>query len=247
MKTLKKNEILKDLPTKRLNLDIFSELDSTNDEAKRIDINKDLHVIIAEKQTLGRGRQGKKWSSPNSGNIYMSICTENDLSSIPISLIAGLACKNAINKTSGKALIMLKWPNDILLNNKKIGGILVEIESYQKKIRTIVGIGINLNIKKEESWCGDLSECGLETKRNELINFILSEFIEISNNLNFNWLTEWKSSCIHMNKEITIEDTNSNQIKAIFKDIDEKGNAVIETDIGEEIITSGAISIKGVY
>ena len=129
MKTLKKNEILKDLPTKRLNLDIFSELDSTNDEAKRIDIQKDFHVIIAEKQTSGRGRQGKKWSSPDSGNIYMSICTENDLSSIPISLIAGLACKNAINKTSGKALIMLKWPNDILLNNKKIGGILVEIES----------------------------------------------------------------------------------------------------------------------
>jgi len=247
LKTLKKNEILKNLPTKRLDLHIFSEIDSTNDEAKRIDINKDFHVIIAEKQTLGRGRQGKKWSSPNSGNIYMSICTENDLSSMPISLIAGLACKNAIDKMSGQPLIMLKWPNDILLNNKKIGGILVEIESDQKKIRTIVGIGINLNIKKEESWWGDLSECGLETKRNELINFILSEFIEISNNLNFNWLTEWKNSCIHMNKEITIEDTNSNQIKAIFKDIDEKGNAIIETDIGEEVISSGEISIKGVY
>ena len=247
MKTLKKNEILKDLPSERLNLQIFSEIDSTNDEAKRIDINKDFHVIIAEKQTLGRGRQGKKWSSPNSGNIYMSICTENELSSIPISLIAGLACKNAIDKMSGQPLIMLKWPNDILLNNKKLGGILVEIESDQKKIRTIVGIGINLNIKKEASWWGDLSECGLETKRNELINFILSEFIEISNDLHFNWSNEWKNCCIHMNKEITIEDTNSHKIKAIFKDIDEKGNAVIETDIGEEIITSGEISIKGVY
>ena len=247
MKTLKKNEILKDLPTKRLNLHIFGEIDSTNDEAKRIDIHKDFHVIIAEKQTLGRGRQGKKWSSPDSGNIYMSICTENDLSSMPISLIAGLACKNAIDKMSSQSIIMLKWPNDILLNNKKIGGILVEKESNQKKIRTIVGIGINLNIKKEESWWGDLSECGFETKRNELINFILSEFIEISNGLHFNWLNEWKNSCIHMNKEITIEDTNSNQIKATFKDIDEKGNAVVETDIGEEIITSGEISIKGVY
>ena len=227
MKTLKKNEILKDLPIKRLNLHIFSEIDSTNDEAKRIDINKDLHVIIAEKQTLGRGRQGKKWSSPNSGNIYMSICTENDLSSMPISLIAGLACKNAIDKMSGQPLIMLKWPNDILLNNKKIGGILVEIESDQKKIRTIVGIGINLNIKKEESWWGDLSEFGLETKRNKLINFILSEFIKISNDLHFNWLNEWKNSCIHMNKEIMLENTNSFQKKGIFKYIDEKVNAII--------------------
>ena len=142
---------------------------------------------------------------------------------------------------------MLKWPNDILLNNKKIGGILVEIESDQKKIRTIVGIGINLNIKKEESWWGDLSEFGLETKRNKLINFILSEFIKISNDLHFNWLNEWKNSCIHMNKEIMLENTNSFQKKGIFKDIDEKGNAIIETDIGEEVISSGEISIKGVY
>ena len=244
---LKKNKILKDLPIKRLNLHIFDEIDSTNDEAKRIDMHKDFHVIIAEKQTSGRGRQGKKWSSPDSGNIYMSICTENDLSSMPISLIAGLACKNAIDKMSGQPIIMLKWPNDILLNKKKIGGILVEIESDQKKIRTIVGIGINLNIKKEESWWGDLSEFGLETKRNELINFILSEFIEISNDLHFNWLNEWKNSCIHMNKEIMLENTNSFQKKGIFKDIDEKGNAIIETDIGEEIISSGEISIKGVY
>tara|TARA_B100000941_G_scaffold241801_1_gene185493 strand:- start:1219 stop:1962 length:744 start_codon:yes stop_codon:yes gene_type:complete len=247
LKTLKKNEILKNLPKNRLNLDIFSEIDSTNDEAKRIDILKEFHVIIAEKQTLGKGRQGKKWSSPDSGNIYMTICTQNDLSSSPISLITGLACKNAIDEISGRSSIMLKWPNDILLNNKKVGGILVEIESEQKKIRTIVGIGINLNIKKEESWWGDLSEYGLETKRNELINLILSKFIETSNNIEFNWKDKWKNSCIHMNKEITLNDSNSYQKKVIFKDVDEKGNAIIETDSGKEIISSGEISIKGVY
>ena len=75
----------------------------------------------------------------------------------------------------------------------------------------------------------------------------MSEFIEISNDLHFNWLNEWKNSCIHMNKEIMLENTNSFQKKGIFKDIDEKGNAIIETDIGEEVISSGEISIKGVY
>ena len=247
MHKLNKEKILKNLPEKRLNISIFDEIDSTNDEAKRIDINKDFHVIIAEKQTSGRGRQGKKWSSPDSGNIYMSICTENDLSSIPISLIAGLACKNAINKTSGKALIMLKWPNDILLNNKKVGGILVETEVYEEKTRTIIGIGINMSIKKEESWWGDLSKFNIETKRNELINEILSEFIKISDNLNFNWIDEWRDSCIHINKEIKIQDGNSLEKKAIFKDIDTRGNAIIETKEGQKVITSGEISIKGVY
>ena len=61
-----------------VNLDIFNEIDSTNDEAKRIDITKDFHVIVAEEQIQGRGRLGKKWLSPNSGNIYMTISTSQN-------------------------------------------------------------------------------------------------------------------------------------------------------------------------
>ena len=139
------------MPSNRVNLKIYQEIDSTNDKAKKIKLQKDFHVIISEKQTKGRGRLGKKWSSPNSGNIYLTICTENDLSGAPISLITGLICKKAINKISNNSIIMLKWPNDILLNSKKIGGILVETEVCNKKIRTIIGIGINIKIKKEEA------------------------------------------------------------------------------------------------
>ena len=244
---LNKNKILKNLPLNKLKLDIYKEIDSTNEEAKRIEITQDFHVIISEKQTKGKGRLGKKWSSPNSGNIYMTICTENDLSKSPISLISALICKKAINKIANQELILLKWPNDILLNNKKVGGILVETEIYEENTRTIIGIGINISIKKEESWWGDLSKFNLETKRNELINQILSEFIKISDNLDFNWLDEWRDSCIHINKEIKIQDGDSLEKKAIFKDIDTKGNAIIETSEGQKVIASGEISIKGVY
>ena len=247
MKKLNKDKILHNLPSNKVNLKIYHEIDSTNDEAKRIELDKDFHVIIAEKQTKGRGRLGKKWSSPNSGNIYMTICTENDLSKLPISLITGLICKKAINKISNKPIIMLKWPNDILLNNKKIGGILVESEVYNKKIRTIIGIGINIKIKKEESWWGDLSEFSIEAKRNELINQILSNFIEKSDKLDFNWMDEWKNSCIHMNKKIKINDGNAFEKEAIFLDVDKNGNAIVKTDQGRELISSGEISIKGVY
>ncbi len=247
MEKLNKDKILQNLPANKVNLEIFNEIDSTNDEAKRIIVQNDFHVIIAERQTKGRGRLGKKWSSPNSGNIYMTICTENDHSNSPLSLVTGLICKRAINKISNKLLVSLKWPNDILVKDKKIGGILVEKEIQKEITRTIIGIGININIKKQESWWGDLSNYNLETKRNELINQILLEFISMSKNMNPNWMDEWRDSCIHMNKQIKIEVGNSSKKEAFFKDIDENGNAIIETDEGKKVMSSGEISIKGVY
>ena len=248
MNELNKDIILKDLPSKRLNLHIYDEIDSTNDEAKRIEGIKDFHIFITEKQTKGRGRHGKKWSSPNTGNIYMTISTSQNTSQInPISLISGLICKKAIDKLIRKPSIMLKWPNDILFNDKKIGGILVETEINKENIKTIIGIGINLNINKEESWWGDLSRFALESKRNELINLILAEFLNIFDNSYDNWVDDWKKSCIHINKEIEIYDGKRHQKKAIFKGIDSQGNAVIESNEGEEVIATGQISIKGVY
>ena len=248
MNELNKDIILKDLPSKRFNLHIYDEIDSTNDEAKRIEGIKDFHIFITEKQTKGRGRHGKKWSSPNSGNIYMTISTSQNTSQInPISLISGLICKKAIDKLIRKPSIMLKWPNDILFNDKKIGGILVETEINKENIKTIIGIGINLNINKEESWWGDLSRFALESKRNELINLILTEFLKIFDNSYDNWLHDWKKSCMHINKEIEIFDGENLQKKAIFKNIDAQGNAIIETKDGEEVISTGQISIKGVY
>ena len=230
-----------------VNLDIFNEIDSTNDEAKRIDIKKDFHVIVAEEQIQGRGRLGKKWLSPNSGNIYMTIATIKDLSFMPISLISGLICKNAINSFLNNSLIMLKWPNDIIYKKKKIGGILVETESSKDELRTIIGIGINFSIDKMESWWGDLSEFKLEYQRNHLINSILSEFIKIFENFSSDWKEQWMKSCIHMNKEIEIYKSESLQMKGMFKGIDDKGNAIVETKDGLETIVSGEISIKGVY
>ena len=248
MSELNKDIILKDLPTNRLNLHIYDEIDSTNDEAKRIEGIEDFHIFISEKQTKGRGRHGKKWSSPNSGNIYMTISTNQNTSHIsPVSLISGLICKKAIDKLIKTSSIMLKWPNDILLNDKKIGGILVETEINKENIKTIIGIGINLNISKKESWWGDLSKFALESKRNELINLILTEFLNIFDNSYENWLDDWKNSCMHINKEIEIFDGENLQKKAIFKDIDAQGNAIIESKEGEEVIATGQISIKGVY
>ena len=249
MNKLHKEKILENLPENRVNITIYDEIDSTNDEAKRMHLDKEFEVLVANKQTNGRGRQGKKWSSPDSGNIYMTICTENDLSFAPASLIAGLVCINSISQLNDFIELGLKWPNDILMENKKIGGILVEKELINENIKTIVGIGINLNIKDikdKEYWWGDLSKYNFNKDRNELIKLIIQNFIKFYDE-KINWIDAWRLKCMHIDKEIEIYENNVLQKKAIFKDINLEGNAIIDTSKGIKILQSGQINIKGIY
>ena len=247
MKPLNKEEIAKKISKNIVDINIFNEIDSTNDEAKRINLKNDFHLIVAEKQTKGRGRRGKKWSSPALGNIYMTICTKNDLSFAPISLLTGLICKDVIVKMNNSLNIKLKWPNDILFKNKKIGGILVEKELFGSKVKTMIGIGINIKLNEKESWWGDLSKYGFQNQRNEFISEITNEIIKISIEKPMNWADKWRDSCVHMNKTIEIHGKDKITQNVIFKDIDKDGNAIIETDNGLEIFKSGQISVKGIY
>ena len=249
MNKLLKEKILENLPENRVNITIYDEIDSTNDEAKRMHLDKEFEVLVANKQTNGRGRQGKKWLSPDLGNIYMTICTENDLSFAPASLIAGLVCINSISQLNDFVELGLKWPNDILMENKKIGGILVEKELINENIKTIVGIGINLNIKDikdKEYWWGDLSKYNFNKDRNELIKLIIQNFIKFYDE-KINWIDAWRLKCMHVDKEIEIYENNVLQKKAIFKDINLEGNAIIDTSKGIKILQSGQINIKGIY
>ena len=107
MNKLNFENIHNNLPKNRVNVDIFEEIDSTNDEAKRISLENEFHLIITEKQSKGRGRHGKTWSSPDSQNIYMTICTQNDLSFVPESLVTGVICRNSINQIN-KCVAILK-------------------------------------------------------------------------------------------------------------------------------------------
>tara|TARA_Y100000814_G_C12212409_1_gene361825 strand:- start:14 stop:757 length:744 start_codon:yes stop_codon:yes gene_type:complete len=240
-------KILENVPKNRVNIDIFEKIDSTNDEAKRITNSNEFNIIIAEEQSKGRGRKGNNWFSPNSGNIYMTLFTENQLSEDPASLITGVVCRNSIRNINERINISLKWPNDILYKNKKVGGILVEKEHYEKKIKTIIGIGINLNLKNKESSWGDLSEFNLQEQRNELVAEIINNLVRAFDKKNNNWKEEWLNGCMHINREIQIYDNKNIKKDAIFRDIDDLGNAIIETDNGLEVFRSGHIKIKGIY
>jgi BirA family biotin operon repressor/biotin-[acetyl-CoA-carboxylase] ligase len=145
-------EIKHKLNTKFIGRDIYyyEIVDSTQDIAWQLGLNDSPEgsVVVAETQKKGRGRQERKWFSPR-GGIYLSLILRPNF--IPINeiskltLLAGLACVYAIRKTTG-LLCSLKWPNDILLGDKKLGGILCELNAETDRINfVVIGIGINVN------------------------------------------------------------------------------------------------------
>tara|TARA_B100000614_G_scaffold173249_1_gene154746 strand:+ start:39 stop:782 length:744 start_codon:yes stop_codon:yes gene_type:complete len=247
LKQLNKNTILSNLPQNRVNLTIYDEIASTNEISKDTRIKNEFNLILAEKQTAGKGRHGKNWHSPKSGNIYMSLSTKKELNYAPLSLLVGIICANVLTEYTDKDVVGLKWPNDVVVNNKKIGGILIEKDVSNNETTTIVGIGINFLIDAKEKWWGDLSDFNASNNRDQIISMITSNIINLFEKKNEDWINEWLRYCIHIDKKVKIIKNNNTSEDAIFKSIDRDGSALLETETGIKIFNSGEISIKGVY
>jgi BirA family transcriptional regulator, biotin operon repressor / biotin---[acetyl-CoA-carboxylase] ligase len=129
----------------------FNSLDSTNSKAYQLALNgaKEGEVVIAESQEKGRGRLGRQWFSPPFLNLYISVTLRPKLpphQASLITLMAAVATADAIEKFSGLPPL-IKWPNDILLQGRKVAGLLNEIHSEMDRIHfVILGIGVNLNM-----------------------------------------------------------------------------------------------------
>jgi BirA family biotin operon repressor/biotin-[acetyl-CoA-carboxylase] ligase len=128
----------------------FFTIGSTNDVALQLGHSGEPNgtVVLAEQQTAGRGRVGRAWHSEKSNGIYMSVLLRPPITPVEaplITLVAGLAAREAVAEQTGTAPD-LRWPNDLLLNGKKFGGILTEMHAEPDRVRfVVVGIGINVN------------------------------------------------------------------------------------------------------
>ena len=247
MSKYNKIELLGEIKEKALEIRIYEDIDSTNEASKRIKLKKDFNLIVSETQTHGKGRHGKKWLSSQSGNIYMSISTEKDTSSLPLSIISSVVCIKHVKKYIKNKNIGIKWPNDIIFDNKKVGGILIEKEHFSQKIKTIIGIGINLKQDLKEAWWADLSEFNLKEKRNNIVSHITEDIINCINGEHFDWINAWKKNCVHIGKNVMNINNIENNIIGIFHDIDSQGNAIIMTKNGTKTYNSGEIKIAGIY
>lgn len=248
MHKLTQKEVFKGLNLENIDFYLLDTVDSTNTFAKEKLLNKDYLVVISEQQTAGRGRQGKEWYSPNAGNIYMTI-KFRDKNPAPLSLIIGLLISEAMDSVSGQKINAgLKWPNDLLINKKKICGILIESEMNADEVEFIVGIGINYALPKKESWWGEIGELADILPREKLMNSILENIINYKENGYKNWKDAWEKRCMHIGIELQALSNNQKDTDiGIFKGINEEGKMLLQTERELRIISSGECSIKGIY
>lgn len=164
----------------------FFKIDSTNRVALELAHAGDPEgtVVIAEEQTAGRGRAGRTWHSERAAGIYMTLLLRPPLSPVQaplLTMLAGLSAHAAI-QAELNLNVDLKWPNDLVLGGKKLGGILTEMHAEPSAVKfVIVGIGINVN---QEKFPGELSaiatslriESGRRLSRLELLSRLLREF-----------------------------------------------------------------------
>lgn len=167
---IKKNKILNKII-------FFKKIDSTNDFLKSNNFPSGT-IVISEMQTAGKGRYGKKWFSPQ-GGLWFS-CVINKKSKRPYFyvILSSLAIIDTLRDYDIKAKI--KWPNDILINYKKVSGILVENDYYKGKI--IIGIGINVNNKIPENT--DIEATSLKIAKRQKIS-IQKFFLKLIKRLDF--------------------------------------------------------------
>ena len=157
---------------------ISDSIDSTNAEALRlVDAGCAApFLVLAEQQSAGRGRRGRKWVSPFAQNVYYSLVLriEGGLRQLEgLSLVVGLAVMQALRE-SGVQGAALKWPNDVLVGQKKIAGILLELVGDPADIcHVVLGIGINVNMQKvaaiDQQWTSVQLETGSPVDRNLLV------------------------------------------------------------------------------
>jgi len=225
------------------------EIESTNTEllAGKQQYKKTGTVMLAEKQLAGKGRKDRTWHSARGLNLTFSILLMKDVvSGININhlnLAASLAVASAIENLY-QLKTELKWPNDVLIDKKKVCGILTETTIKGTKVeRVVVGFGINLN---QIVFQGDFNlpptslklELGINIERENTLAEILNIFEALLLGLESKpktILNEWRSKCQMIGDKITI--TENDEVKSgIFHDIDENGYLLLKRkDIIEKI------------
>jgi BirA family transcriptional regulator, biotin operon repressor / biotin---[acetyl-CoA-carboxylase] ligase len=237
-------------------IDLRPQVNSTNDlarEAGRKGAPEGL-VILADEQVRGRGRLGRTWTAPPGSSILCSVLLRPRFSpqqAFYLTIAASLAilrgirsCEASTNAPTSPLLPRIKWPNDVLLNGRKVSGVLCESEfSGGDWAFAVVGFGINVNLPRESF--GDLrdratsvsSELGHEISRATLLARVLEEleacYFAMQNGQFNSIYTEWASSLETLGRQVSV-DYGHEQITGQALRVERDGSLVIKTPDGIE-------------
>jgi len=239
---------------------VFQETASTNDVVEKLarDGAKEGAVVFAESQTKGRGRLGRKWVSPGRKGLWFSVLLRPAMhpqEATQLTVMSATALRRAIRTVTGLDP-QIKWPNDILLNGKKVAGILTELSAELDRVRhVIIGIGVNMNLTAEEfppelrSIATSLRiEAGAEQSRPELATAVLQEldadYARIRAGQFPALADEWERHCATLGRQVTVH-MGERKIRGCAEALDDDGTLLLRTEHGHlERIIGGDVTLE---
>ena len=242
-------------------LDLRDVVGSTNAEAMaRIEAGSGSgYVCSAEQQSAGRGRRGRTWVSPYARNLYLSVVWEYEQGAAVLegmSLAVGVVVARAL-QACGLPAVQLKWPNDLLHDSAKFGGILLEMTGDPAgACQVVVGIGLNVNMPAEmatdidQAWT-DVTRIGGGNApgRNILLGAILDELLPMLAGFESSgfapWREEWQSLDAFDGKTVILQ-SGDQQLAGVATGVDDRGALQLQTTTGTRSMFGGEISLRPV-
>lgn len=239
----------------------FDSIDSTNTKAKELAEagHSSGTLVVADQQTLGRGRRGRSWESPAGTGIFMTLMLKPDINpnnASMLTLVAAMATARAITEVTGEAA-QIKWPNDIVMNGKKVVGILTEMSAQFDYINHIV-VGIGINVHNEEfpeeiakTASSLLLECGHRIHRASLIEAFLEEFerlyaVYLETEDMSGLQKEYDSLLVNRGRQVRVLDPKE-PFEGKAMGITKKGELIVDTWESRKLVSSGEVSVRGIY
>lgn len=239
------------------------ETTSTNIDAKELaERGEDIGaLVVADMQTAGRGRRGHSWKAPEGKNIYMTLMLKPEChpeKASALTLVMALAVVEAISELV-QTKCGIKWPNDIIINNKKVCGILTEMSAELDNIHYIViGTGINVNQTEFATEINDIAtslylESGKMINRSLLTARVMHYFELEYEVFEKDWslvklMDKYNGFLVNCDKEVRVLDPNG-EYEGIARGINEKGELIVERKSDGEtvLVYAGEVSVRGVY
>lgn len=240
----------------------FDTIDSTNTKAQEL-AEKGYPsgtLVVADKQDSGKGRRGRSWVSPSGTGIFMTLMIKPDINpnnASMLTLVAALAVAKAITSVTGEEAL-IKWPNDIVVNSKKVCGILTEMNAQFDYINNIVvGIGINVH---NESFPEEISQMasslmieagGKRFHRAQIIAETMSYFEQYYDTFlktqDLSALVrEYDELLVNRNKSVRVLDPKE-PFDGKAMGITPKGELIVDTWESRKLVSSGEVSVRGIY
>jgi len=241
-----------------LRFDILAATDSTNTRLLDADPAQDPQALLAEYQTAGRGRRGREWRSPFAANLYLSLAWSfaswpRGLSALP--LVVGVLCAQVL-QAAGVADVGLKWPNDLYVRGRKLGGILIEHRGEAGgSCRVVIGIGINVSMSAaqaagiEQAWITLAEALGAERppSRNALAAQLLGRLADGVGRFEREgfeaFAADWRRYDLAEGQPVRVLQAGG-ELQGIGRGVDEQGALVVEVMGQYHTLHSGEISLR---